>query len=227
MSFLEIACFDPQSAVIAAQNGASRIELCANGNLGGTTPLLSDFQALKSQINIPIYVMIRPRGGNFIVSDQELIQMSRSVKEFDDAGADGFVFGMLDEQNQVDQERCLDLMWITRGKPCTFHRAFDEISPELMEQELEVLVEAGFRAVLTSGGASDAVTGKERLKTLIDKAGNRIEVLVGGGVRSGNVKVLKETTRATWFHSSAIEGKDSGEVASAAEVTSLRDTLDS
>jgi copper homeostasis protein len=226
MSYLEVACFNPQSAVIAAQNGASRIELCNDGHLGGTTPLLSDFQTLKSQVTIPIYVMIRPRGGNFIVSDQELIQMSRSVKEFDDAGADGFVFGMLDEQNQVDRERCLDLMWITRGKPCTFHRAFDEIPPELMEQELEALVEAGFKAVLTSGGEPDAVRGKERLKTLVEKAGARIEVVVGGGVRSKNVEGLRETTGARWFHSSAIVGENDGEVASVAEVMSLREALD-
>jgi copper homeostasis protein len=160
MSFLEIACSSPQSAVIAAQNGASRIELCKDTHLGGITPLLSDFQALRSQITIPIYIMIRPRGDNFIVSDQELIQMSRSVKEFDNAGGDGFVFGMLDEQNRVDQEKCLDLMWITRGKPCAFHRAFDEIPPDLMGHELEVLVEAGFKAVLTRGGETDAVRGK-------------------------------------------------------------------
>jgi copper homeostasis protein len=227
MSFLEIACFNPQSAVIATNNGASRIELCKDAHLGGTTPLLSDFQALKSQATIPIYVMIRSRGGNFIVSDQELIQMSRSVKEFDDAGADGFVFGMLDEENRVDQERCLDLMWITRGKPCTFHRAFDEIPPDLMEHELEVLVEAGFKAVLTSGGETDAVRGKERLKTLVEKAGNRIEVVVGGGVRSENVEELKGTTGARWFHSSAIVGKNSGDIASAEEVLSLREILDS
>ncbi len=109
MSYLKIACFSPQSAVIAAQSGASRIEFCKDAHLSGTTPLLSDFQALRSQINIPIYVIIRPQGGKFIVSDQELIQMSRSVKEFD-ARADGFVFGMLDEQKRVDQERYLDLM---------------------------------------------------------------------------------------------------------------------
>lgn len=153
--------------------------------------------------------------------------MSRSVKEFDDAGADGFVFGMLDEQNQVDQERCLDLMWITRGKPCTFHRAFDEIPPELLEHELEALVEAGFKAVLTSGGEPDAVRGKETLKSLVEKAGNRIEIVVGGGVRSGNVKKLKEITGARWFHSSAIVGEDGGQIASMEEVASLREILDS
>jgi copper homeostasis protein len=224
MAFLEVACFNPQSAITAEQNGASRIELCKDKHLGGTTPLLSDFQALKSQLSIPIYVMIRPRGGNFIYTDQELIQMSRSIKEFDDAGADGFVFGVLDEEKKVDQDTCGDLMWITRGKPCTFHRAFDEIPPKLMAGELEALVQWGFKAVLTSGGEADAVSGKERLKSLVEKAGSRIDVMVGGGVRSGNLGELRETTRARWFHSSAVV--NDGNVADGEEVRSLREVLE-
>lgn len=225
MSLLEIACFNVQSGIVAAQNGASRIELCKDEHLGGTTPFLSDFQALKSQVSIPIYVMIRPRGGNFEYTDQELIQMSRSIKEFDDAGADGFVFGVLEDSRCIDQDTCGDLQWITRGKPCTFHRAFDEIPPELMEQELEALVQMGFGGVLTSGGAKSAVDGKAKLKKLVDQAGNRIEVLIGGGVRSGNIEGLKETTGARWFHSSAtVSG---GDVASDAEVTALREVLES
>jgi copper homeostasis protein len=224
MSLLEIACFNVQSGVIAARNGASRIELCKDEHLGGTTPLLSDFQALRSRVSIPIYVMIRPRGGNFEYTDPELIVMSRSIKEFDDAGADGFVFGALDDTKCIDQDTCGDLQWITRGKPCTFHRAFDQVPPEVMAQELEALVQMGFRSVLTSGGGKDAVEGEERLKKLVEQAGNRIEVIVGGGVRGTNVEVLKHTTRARWFHSSAIV--NDGGVASDDEVRSLRELLD-
>lgn len=105
--FLEIACFGPQPALIAAQNGTSRTEFCKDAHLSGATPLLSDSQALMPQITIPLYVIIRPQGGNIIVSDQERIQMSRTAKQFDDVRADGFVFRMLDEQNRV---RCLGLM---------------------------------------------------------------------------------------------------------------------
>ena len=224
MSLLEIACFNIQSGVIAAQNGASRIELCKDEHLGGTTPLLSDFQALRSQVSVPIYVMIRPRGGNFEYTDPEIIIMSRSIKEFDDAGADGFVFGVLEDSKCIDQDLCGSLQWITRGKPCTFHRAFDEIPPETMEQELEALVQMGFTGVLTSGGGKDAMNGKEKLKSLVGKAANRIEVIVGGGVRSKNVEDLRETTRARWFHSSAIV--NDGALASDDEIRDLRDALD-
>lgn len=224
MTLLEIACFNVQSGIIAAQNGASRIELCKDAHLGGTTPLLSDFQALKSQVTIPIHVMIRPRGGNFEYNDQELIVMSRSIKEFDDAGADGFVFGVLEDSKCINQDTCGDLQWITRGKPCTFHRAFDEIPPDLVEQELEALVQMGFKAVLTSAGAKTAVDGKERLKKLVEQAANRIEILVGGGVRSGNIEGLRETTGARWFHSSAVVSD--GGIASDEEVRSLRNILD-
>ena len=177
MSLLEIACFNVQSGVIAAQNGASRIELCKDEHLGGTTPLLSDFQALRSRVSIPIYVMIRPRGGNFEYTYPELIVMSRSIKEFDDAGADGFVFGALDDTKCISQDTCGNLQWITRGKPCTFHRAFDEIPPEYMAQELEALVQLGFRSVLTSGGGKNAVEGKEKLKQLVEQSGTELNLL--------------------------------------------------
>lgn len=220
---LEIACFTPLSARIASQNGASRIELCKDSYLGGTTPLLSDFQTLKSQVTIPIYVMIRIRGGGFIYSSGEMVEMLGCVKEFDDAGADGFVFGILDERNQVDQKRCKELLRLVRGKPCTFHRAFDEIPVELMEQELGVLVALGIKAVLTSGGAPNAVEGKEALKRLVQTAGAKIDILVGGGVRSGNVDELKKGTGASWFHSSAVV--NSGNIASAEEVVALKEAL--
>ena len=224
MSLLEIACFNPQSALIAAQNGASRIELCADAHNGGTTPLLTDFQAVKSQVSIPVYVMIRARGGAFTCSESELITLSRFVKAFDDAGADGFVFGILDEGGRVARETCLDLKWITRGKPCTFHRAFDEVPLEAMEEELEALVGMGFKSVLTSAGGKSAVEGKERLRRLVQQAGGRIDVIVGGGVRSINVEELKRDTGASCFHSSAIV--DGGEVASDEEVRALREVLD-
>jgi len=225
MPLLEIACFNVESGLIASHNGASRIELCKDAHLGGTTPLLSDFKSLKSQVSIPIYVMIRPRGGNFQYSEQELIVMSRSIKEFGDAGADGFVFGVLEDSKCVDRDACGDLQRITRGRPCTFHRAFDEIPPELMEQGLEVLVQMGFKSVLTSGGGKGAVEGKERLKRLVEQAGDRIEVIVGGGVRSINLESLREITRARWFHSSAVVGRGGG--SSDAEVKALREGLES
>lgn len=149
--------------------------------------------------------------------------MAGSITEFLRAGADGFVFGILDESGMVDGRACKRLVERAGGRPCTFHRAFDEIPVGRMGGELEVLVECGFRAVLTSGGAKSAVEGKEVLRVLLERAGERIDVIVGGGVRAGNVGLLKGMG-VKWFHSSAVV--DGGEEASGEEVRALREAIE-
>ena len=149
MSLLEIACFNAESALIAESSGAHRIELCKEQALGGTTPLISTFQSIKEAVKIPVNVMIRPRGMDFIYDDDEFLQMKKDIESF--AGADGFVFGIL-RDGKVDEERCRVLVEKSEGRPCTFHRAFDEIPESQMMAELEVLVRCGFKSVLTSGG---------------------------------------------------------------------------
>jgi copper homeostasis protein len=144
--------------------------------------------------------------------------MESSIQSFSSAGASGFVFGILNGEGKVDRGRNKTLVRIAGGKRCTFHKAFDEIAEEEMESQLEVLIECGFKAVLTSGGASNAVEGKERLRKLVEAAKERIEIIVGGGVRSSNVDELRETG-ASWFHSSAV--RDGGEDASGEEVKLL------
>ncbi|CZR70215.1 related to Copper homeostasis protein cutC homolog [Phialocephala subalpina] len=219
MPLLEIACFNVESALIAQTSGADRIELCKDQQLGGTTPLLPDFLELKKNVEIPVNVMIRPRGGNFVYVNEELQQMEKELGMFIKAGTDGFVFGILDE-GKVDVERCRYLVEKAKGRPCTFHRAFDEIAEDDMLEQLVVLIECGFRAVLTSGGKKNAVEGSEVLKKVVDAANGRIDVIVGGGVRSTNLQVLKEDTGAGTFHSSAIVA--GGEVASKEEVMALK-----
>lgn len=150
--------------------------------------------------------------------------MKVDIQTFKDLGADGFVFGVLTPEKKVDIENCKTLLASAEGKPCTFHRAFDEISPGEMGEELEVLIELGFRNVLTSGGGRDAVGGREVLKGLVEGAGGRIEVIVGGGVRGGNLGGLRgELEGVRWWHSSAIV--DGGEVASEGEVRRLSELL--
>ncbi|KAL2059918.1 hypothetical protein VTL71DRAFT_10073 [Oculimacula yallundae] len=221
MSFLEIACFNPASAIIAQSNGASRIELCANQSLGGTTPPLSDLISLKSQLTIPINVMIRTRGGNFVYSSDEVNEMKDEIERFSTEGVDGFVFGVLDTEGKVDQVVCRELVSLckSRGGTCTFHRALDEIPTEKMEDALEEIIELGFEAVLTSGGAKDAVGGGEVLKRLFQTARGRIEIIVGGGVRSANLEGLMKETGAKWFHSSAIV--EEGDIADGEEIGRL------
>jgi len=204
MPLLEIACFNAESALAAQEAGAGRIELCKEQELGGTTPLLSTFKSLADVLSIPVYVMIRPHGRGFKYSDEEFRVMEQDLETYKREGAQGFVFGMLNEQGEVDQQRCRSLVQRAEGRPCTFHRAFDAISETDMLAQLEVLVACGFGAVLTSGGKKSAVEGKQTLKRLVAAANGRLDVILGGGVRSSNLEMLRRETRAKVFHSSAI-----------------------
>lgn len=218
---LEVACFNPESALIAAQVGADRIELCANQQLGGTTPSPAEFLEVKKLASsVPVNVMIRPRGGDFEYSEEEFTQMTEEVKMFLDMGADGFVFGIL-KCGRVDVQRCLQLVQLAHGKMCTFHRAFDEL--EDIEVELEAVSTCGFSAILTSGGKHDAIMGIDRLSSLVALCklkDTNLEIIIGGGVRASNVEVLMEETGAQWFHTSASLGNET--VASAEELRSIR-----
>ncbi len=199
---LEIACFEIYSAEIALRSVADRIEFCAEQQLGGITPNIDEFRYLKSVYKMPIFVMIRPKGGSFMYSDLEFEQMKKDILEFKRSGADGFVFGILEAGNTVDIEKNKILVELAGEIPCTFHRAFDR-TPNL-DEALEKLIQIGFKTVLTSGGKSSAMEGKENLKNLVKKYSDRIEILIGGGVRSGNIEELKNFTQGTHFHSSAI-----------------------
>jgi copper homeostasis protein len=223
---LEIACFNAESALIAQDAGADRVELCKEQELGGTTPSWSTFKSLYDELEIPIYVMIRPHGRDFMYSDEECRDMERDLETFKQEGAQGFVFGILNEQGTVDKERCRGLVLKAEGIPCTFHRAFDEISETDMLKQLELLIEVGFRAVLTSGGGKNAVEGKEMLKELVAAAKGRIDVIAGGGVRSSNLEMLRKETSAPVSHSSAIVDVGGGEIASRDEIQLLDRLLD-
>lgn len=199
---LEIACFEITSAETALRSVADRIEFCAEQQLGGITPNIDEFRYLKSVYRKPIYVMIRPKGGDFYYSDLEFEVMKKDLLQFKKSGADGFVFGILNSGNTIDIHRNKVLVDLAGDIPCTFHRAFDR-TPDL-DAAIKHLIDIGFKAVLTSGGKSSAMEGKENLRNLIEKYGSQIEILVGGGVRSGNISELKNFTKGTHFHSSAI-----------------------
>jgi copper homeostasis protein len=222
---LEIACFNLESAMRANAASADRIELCADQSVGGITPPLVLFTTLKSNINMPINVMIRPRGNpDFLCTTTDLAQMAADIAAFARAGASGFVFGGLTSDGRVDVDHMRELVCLARGRPCTFHRAFDAVAGRQAEEELERVIECGFSALLTSGGAPSAVQGQEALRRLVERARGRIEVIVGGGVRSANVEGLVKDTGASWFHSSGIV--DGSEEASPEELRALRRVLD-
>lgn len=207
MSKIEIACFNEASALIAIQENVDRIELCEDYSLGGITPNIETLQRLEAKTNIPIFVMIRPRGGDFFYNEKEFEQMKSDLMMLKEVGADGFVFGILDENNQLDFDRNLDLINHAGAIPCTFHRAFDRI--ENQQQALEDVIKCGFKTILTSGGKASAMQGLENLKKLKTLANNRINILVGGGVRSENVDILKQDF--DYLHSACIS-KDSEEI---------------
>jgi len=201
MKKLETACFSLKDALRAAELGAHRIEFCEDYNTGGITPSLSDFKILREQFpNIPIHVMVRPRAGNFVHSHSEIQLMQQQITSFNDLGADGFVFGILNEQNQINRSACQQLIFIANGKPCVFHRAFD-LLPNAFTA-LEDLIELGFSGVLSSGSPTTAIAGLDTLKSLHLQAQNRIQIVAGGGIRANNIATLIDSD-LQWFHSAA------------------------
>lgn len=217
---LEIACFDKESAIIAAKAGADRIEFCAGFEVGGTTPSLHDYMELKKEITIPIFVMIRTRGGDFCYNNEEFQQMKEQLLEFKKVGADGFVFGILDGNLEVNFIQNKELVELADGIPCTFHRAFDRVKD--YHKSLEEIINCGFKTILTSGTKSNVSEGKEILKSLVELANNRIDILCGGGLRSSNVSEIKNYTQAKSFHSSGILN---GKMPDFDEIVSLKSQL--
>ncbi|EUC49509.1 hypothetical protein COCMIDRAFT_84424 [Bipolaris oryzae ATCC 44560] len=218
---LEIAAFTAPSAIIASQSGATRIELCTSYALGGTTPSHSTLSIVRSATPLPITVMIRPRGGDFVYSTSEYSTMESEIASLKGL-ADGFVFGILDAEGRVDEERCTRLVRLAEPRACTFHRAIDDARD--LREGVEAVVKCGFKRVLTSGGEKSAVEGVERICRLQEVFGGRIEIIAGGGVRSGNVGVVKGTTGVPWVHSAAVTRE--GEEVDGEEVRRIRELLE-
>jgi len=217
---LEIACFNMESAFIAEKGGADRIELCDDMACGGITPSFDSFLEVKKKVSIPVFVMIRPRGGNFLYNEIELETMKNSILEFKNKAADGFVFGILMDDNSIDIKRNKELVDLAYPLPCSFHRAFDDVQD--WKIALQHVIDCGFKTILTSGTAANAVEGMATLKQLVNAADEKIVIMPGGGVRSANIKEIKRQTQANYFHSSAIL---KGNTADLDEVIALKEKL--
>ena len=222
MGKLEIACFNLKSALIAQENGADRVELCANMKEGGTTPDFKIAEQARKELNIDLNVMIRPRGGDFVYTNTEFEQMKSEIVAFKKLTVDGFVFGILDREGNINMDQNQELVALANPIPCTFHRAFDVVTD--VYQSLENVIECGFRTILTSGQKENVVEGISILGELVKKANNRIIIMPGGGLRSTNIGLLKEKTNATFYHSSAIV--EMGETANAAEIEALKGKIE-
>jgi copper homeostasis protein len=202
MSFkLELIAFNIQSCIDAQAAGAHRIELCANPAEGGTTPSYGFIKAARDKLTIDLYPIIRPRGGDFLYTDDEFDIMKSEIKVCKVFGCNGIVTGMLNADGTIDKKRCKELVELARPMGVTFHRAFDRTNDLL--QALEDVIEIGCERILTSGGVPSVIDGADMIAALIKKAAGRIIIMPGSGVRADNIKMLAEKTGAVEFHSSA------------------------
>lgn len=193
------ACVESLDAALAAERGgADRLELCANLDVGGTTPSAELIAQVKSRVAVPVFVMIRPRGGSFVYTAAERDAMRRDIIVALELRADGLVLGMLDDERRVDARGVQDLLALSGGSPVTFHKAFDAIADQLTA--LETLIDLGVDRVLTSGGAASALDGADAIRSLVEHAGGRIRIMAGGGVRAHNARALVRLTGVTELH---------------------------
>jgi len=198
---LEICLDSLASVAAAAEGGAHRIELCAALVEGGLTPSIGVLRQARRLFPGQVVMMIRPRGGDFLYSADELDAMADDIRAAADHGADAVVFGCLQADGRVDEDACASLLAAAGGLPAVFHRAFD-VSLDLPDS-LETLVDLGFRRILTSGGAPTAVEGTMMIGSLVDQADGRIEILPGGGIGIDNAAPLLAATGAGQIHLTA------------------------
>lgn len=200
---LEVCANSVTSALAAQEGGAVRVELCENLKEGGTTPSHGQILMARSLLHIKLYVLIRPRGGDFLYSDLEYQIMMADIRYCIEAGCDGVVIGMLNPDGSIDTERCLEMARLARqwGLGVTFHRAFDMCANQ--DKALEEIIEMGCERILTSGGKSTAMEGATVINHLVQKARGRISIMPGSGVSEANVADLVHFTGVTEVHSSA------------------------
>ena len=198
MPLVEAAVDTLQSAQSAERAGAGRIELCASLNDAGTTPSAGLIAACAKGCRIPVFVLIRPRGGSFVYTKAEFQIMLRDIEVAKSLGAGGIVSGVLEPGGKIDVEQTRALVQAADGLPVTFHRAFD-FTPNLGES-LEGLIAAGVTRVLTSGGANTALEGAPRISVLVKQAGGRMTLIAGGGVRESNVREVLTLTGVSEVH---------------------------
>jgi copper homeostasis protein len=183
---LEICSFSLESCLTAQNAGADRVELCGGMFEGGTTPSAGLIRLARQNLTIKLYVMIRPRGGDFCYSDSEFEVMKEDILIAKNLGADGVVFGILNPDGSVDKKRTTELVNSAAPLKVTFHRAFDVANDPI--QALEDIIECSCERILTSGQKNTAIEGLDLLKILVEKSENRIEIMAGGGVNAQNAR---------------------------------------
>lgn len=205
---LECCVDSVESALQAEKGGADRLELCSNLVIGGTTPTLALFRQIREHTNIPIHVLLRPRFGDFLYTDQELCVIAREIDMFREAGAEGIVIGCLDPDGNLDLEAMNFLIDHSGQMNITLHRAFDMCVDPFHTLELAKLV--GIHTILTSGCQPSCLDGIDLIRQLDEQAEGRIAIMAGAGIEENSAKILKEETEITSFHMSGKKIRESG-----------------
>ncbi len=206
---LELCVDSVESSVAAEAGGADRIELCCALAEGGLTPSAGMIHAVRRAVALPVFVLIRPRGGDFHYSSREFCILLDDVRRARDLGADGVVSGILDAAGAVDVERMAALVASARPMQVTFHRALD-VSRDLSDS-LERVVLTGADRILTSGGQASGVDGADMIAALRAQAGRRIQMLGCGGIRTSNAREFVRRTGVREVHTSLRAGAESSE----------------
>ncbi|MBK7645563.1 MAG: copper homeostasis protein CutC [Planctomycetes bacterium] len=200
MPLLEVCVDTIEKLRAAQQGGAQRFELCSRLDLDGLSPTDELLDEALEASKLPLYVMVRPRPGNFVHDDEEFRRMLREVDELRGMHVPGVVFGLLTRHHKIDVDRTRELVLAARPMQVTFHRAFDHAHDPL--KSLDALIELKIERVLSSGGLADAWSGREKLRELVQHAAGRIGVVPAGNVRADHARELLESTLARELHSS-------------------------
>jgi len=204
---VEVVVYNLESALKAQEGGADRIELCDNPGDGGTTPSAGIIEIVRQNLSIDVYVMVRPRGGDFHYSNYEFHSMKRDLSLCQKLSVDGVVFGILNADGTIDKKRCQELIARARPLKVTCHRAFDMTRDPI--EALEDCIEAGFDRILTSGQELQAIKGVSVIGDLVKKAAGRIRIMAGSGVNEETVGEIVQKTGVGEVHFSAMTSRPS------------------
>jgi copper homeostasis protein len=204
---IEIVVYNIESALKAQEGGADRIELCDNPGEGGTTPSYATIESVRQHVSMAVFVMIRPRSGDFHYSSYEFYCMKRDIDQCQRLSVDGIVFGILNADGTLDKKRCKELIARARPLKVTCHRAFDMTRDPF--EALEDCIEVGFDRILTAGQQPNASKGADLIAQLIQKANGRIAIMPGAGVNESTVQEIVQKTKTQEIHFSATAFRES------------------